>query len=358
MRDSNMEQSIADPCVFIEKKRPKGVPQNARPLVIWVHVDDIRSFCDYEEQMVNFLLRINKYIQLDAVNPKNVLGCKVTNNNGAVEFSMQKYVDKIAERYGADHKSRKARIPIDVKYNNIRDRDNRLLVGTERREYQSVAASLLHASTTARPDIAFATLMACRRMHAPTAGDMSIAQQVLNYLAATKEIGLQYGISEHDRNSRRLTAASDADFGNQPDSRTVTGYVFFFGGAAVHWGSHVERTVASDSTDAEILAQVSACKDAIWIRLLLKELGMPQNGPTPIDNDNQAAVAVAEQDAGEANRRTRHSAVRRAFVRQQVNDGIVAFKDVRSADMPADVFTKALPFPAFARHRASLLGSR
>ena len=84
---------------------------------------------------------------------------------------------------------------------------------------------------------------------------------------------------------------------------------------------------------------------------------MPQTEPTPIDNDNQAAVAVAEQDSGVANRRTRHSAVRRAFVRQQVENEIVTFKDVRSADMVADVLTKALPHGPFIRHRATMLGS-
>jgi hypothetical protein len=57
-----------------------------------------------------------------------------------------------------------------------------------------------------------------------------------------------------------------------------------------------------------------------------------------------------------ANDRSKHIDYRVMALRERVKDGIVRLVDCASADMLADVLTKNLPAPDFARHRSVMAG--
>ncbi|KAH9725675.1 Integrase catalytic domain-containing protein [Citrus sinensis] len=69
----------------------------------------------------------------------------------------------------------------------------------------------------------------------------------------------------------------DSDVAGDLDKRkSTTGYVFTLAGAAVSWVSKLQTVVALSTTEAEYMAATQACKEAIWIQRLLKELGHKQ----------------------------------------------------------------------------------
>jgi hypothetical protein len=77
--------------------------------------------------------------------------------------------------------------------------------------------------------------------------------------------------------------------------RSITGIIFCYGGAAVAYKSKLQTTVATSSTKSEFFAAVHAAKITKYLRSVLDELGVPCSGPTPLNEDNQAAIAMVKE---------------------------------------------------------------
>ena len=78
--------------------------------------------------------------------------------------------------------------------------------------------------------------------------------------------------------------------------RSVTGFVFCLAGGAIAYKSKLQSVVATSSTEAEFYAAVHAAKTAKYLRSVLLELGFPQDGPTLLYNDNEAAIAMINEN--------------------------------------------------------------
>jgi len=84
----------------------------------------------------------------------------------------------------------------------------------------------------------------------------------------------------------------------------------------------------------------AATQEAIWLRLLLAELGHEQTGPTLVYNDNQGCIALSRNPVYHA--RTKHIGIKHHFVREKVADGTIDPVYLSTHDMTADVLTKSL----------------
>lgn len=79
----------------------------------------------------------------------------------------------------------------------------------------------------------------------------------------------------------------DAAHANDLQKRcSTTGYVFTYTGGAIAYRSVVQTVTAQSSTEAEYIAVVAAAKAAKYLRILLEELGLPQDGCTILYEDN------------------------------------------------------------------------
>jgi len=135
---------------------------------------------------------------------------------------------------------------------------------------------------------------------------------------------------------------SDADWGGcQHDRRSYTGYVFLMCGAAISWRSLKQRTVALSSTEAEYMALSETTKEAIYLKTTLSELGFNELTDINIFCDNRGAISLAENPV--MHTRTKHIDIRHHFVRQAIKEKKLRLEHVPTADMTADIFTKALP---------------
>ncbi|OWZ23334.1 LOW QUALITY PROTEIN: polyprotein [Phytophthora megakarya] len=74
----------------------------------------------------------------------------------------------------------------------------------------------------------------------------------------------------------------------------MSGIILMMCGAHVVWRSTFQKTVALSSTDAEYMALSECVKEVVWIRLLIKDMGASQSGPTMIYEDNQGAKTLAK----------------------------------------------------------------
>ena len=89
------------------------------------------------------------------------------------------------------------------------------------------------------------------------------------------------------------------------------------------------------------MALVQATKESIWLQRLLKELGRKAENVKQILEDNQGAIALANNPTYHA--RTKHIDIQYHFIRECMETGDIELEYCPTADMVADALTKALP---------------
>ena len=90
--------------------------------------------------------------------------------------------------------------------------------------------------------------------------------------------------------------------------------------AATSWKSRKQTCVALSTAEAEYVALAGATQEATWMRQLLKDLYHEQMEPTVIREDNQAAIAIAQQPHSHS--KMKHIDIR-YFVREKVQDNTI-----------------------------------
>ena len=94
-------------------------------------------------------------------------------------------------------------------------------------------------------------------------------------------------------------------------------------------------------------------KELLHIQNTMSEF-LPVGLPMPLEVDNKGAGYMAENDIN--NKRTKHIDIRYHFIRNHIADKTVELFYIETSNNITDIFTKALPVPAFVRFAKRLLG--
>ncbi|KAE8697001.1 hypothetical protein F3Y22_tig00110637pilonHSYRG00668 [Hibiscus syriacus] len=189
-----------------------------------------------------------------------------------------------------------------------------------------------------------------RYMESPATTHFKAAKRILRYLKGTIDFGLFYSVS----NDYKLVGYSDSDWGGDIDNRrSTTGFVFFMGDVAFTWMSKKQLIVTLSTCEAEYVAATSCVCHAIWLRNLLKEIGLIQEEPTKVCVDNKSAIALSKNPV--FHDRSKHIDIRYHYIRECVARNDVEVEYVKSQDQVADSFTKPLKSEDLIRLR-NLLG--
>ncbi|GJR11302.1 retrovirus-related pol polyprotein from transposon TNT 1-94 [Tanacetum coccineum] len=117
-------------------------------------------------------------------------------------------------------------------------------------------------------------------------------KRILRYIKGTSDVALCYGES-----GLTVKGYVDSDYAGDLDgSKSTTGYVFTLSGGIVSWVSKLQSVVAMSTTEAEYVAAAQASKEAVWLKMLLEELGHEQEKIT-LFCDNQSALYLARNPA-------------------------------------------------------------
>ena len=95
--------------------------------------------------------------------------------------------------------------------------------------------------------------------------------------------------------------------------------------------------------EAEFIAASQAGRDLLGLKELFSELNMEVMKPMPMWMDNQAAIKHLETEMSTSS--AKHVDIRFKFICHYAQAKIVQPRFVKSADMIADLLTKALPAP-------------
>ena len=215
--------------------------------------------------------------------------------------------------------------------------DEVVLQEAEQTGYRSGVGKVMYAMTSTRPDIAFAVSRLTRHFQTPTKGAQEGLGRLLSYLRDTTSLGPKYEGSNWEP-----VGYVDASFAPQEDGRrSQTGWVVLMCGAPVSWSSKRQGHVTTSTAEAEYVALCEMTKEIVWMRGLLLELGFAVKEPTVINEDNQAAVALAKNPVH--HQRSKHIDVAYHFTRERVERGEVEVRYCPTERMLADGLTKALP---------------
>ena len=137
--------------------------------------------------------------------------------------------------------------------------------------YASAVGSLMYAMVCTRPDIAHAVGVVSRFLSNPGKEHWAAVMWIFRYLRGTSRVCLCFG------GKAMLDGYTDADMVGDVDSKKSTSrYMITFVGVAVSWQYRLQKCVVLSTMEAEYIAVTEACKEVLWLKKFLQELGIKQ----------------------------------------------------------------------------------
>jgi hypothetical protein len=194
--------------------------------------------------------------------------------------------------------------------------------------YRTSIGELIYALVIARPDISLSTTKLSQYNSNPALVHYQAVKAVFAFLNNTKHDGLIFWrkhprldlpdaplptpySSAHNALNPLPTiphfplAFSDSDWGSDfSHRRSISGMIIIMSGAAVIYKTRYQRAVALSSTEAEFVSAADTGKQLLYVRSILKDLGIDSAGPSDLMVDNTGAVFMIKAQA--PTKRTRH----------------------------------------------------
>ena len=127
-------------------------------------------------------------------------------------------------------------------------------------------------------------------MSPPAKTHMEAAKHLLRYLARVTDFSITY-----NQGSFRLSAFSDANWGNSPDNgRSTLSYIMTLANAPIIFKAGLQGLTAQSTMEAELVAAALTFKEAVFCSNMKLELGFDETfGSVPLNIDNTSALHVA-----------------------------------------------------------------
>jgi len=209
--------------------------------------------------------------------------------------------------------------------------------------YREAVGSLMYLMVGTRPDLAFAIGTLSQFVSCYGKEHCAAIKRVLRYVKGSMDKGLVF----EKNSSCVLQGFSDPDWaGDHETRRSTTDFTFIFGGAAVSWGSKLQKTVALSTMEAENMALCEASKEAVWLNKLVQSVATQwlqtaiSGGPINIKVDNSGCIDFSKNPV--EHKRTKHIDIRYNFVREAITTDKVTLEHCATDDVVADPMTKKL----------------
>ena len=162
---------------------------------------------------------------------------------------------------------------------------------------QRVCGKLLFLGRAVDPTLLCPVSAIASQSAHPTEDTLKQTEQLLDYISTQDDAVLTYHASD-----MKLAVHSDASYLSEPNARSRAGGHFFLSNGAdipsnngaILNIAHIIKHVMSSATEAELAALYIMAREAVYIRIILEEMGHPQP-PTPVQTDNSMADGVVNR---------------------------------------------------------------
>jgi hypothetical protein len=351
LKRMNFAPTISDPCLY---QRVSG----GKLHLILVYVDDILIASESEEYIEILKEQIKKEYDITDLGPlDNFLNAKIRQYKHKITMSQTHYCKEVLEtfKYLVKGKTSKTPLPADVLEQLAAGVDLTEDESVREYPYRQVIGALLYMSMYTKPEIAYAVGVLSRFNDKKTEASCKMLTHLLRYLNGHPECEIEFNGSRLD-----MHGFSDADWGSDLITRrSTTGYIVFAAGGPISWQSKLQTTVATSSLESEYMALYSGIQELVWLRGVLREIGLSEVKPTPFMIDSKSALDLAGNPV--FHKRSKHIDIKYHWLREHAGEGgfnTVTLYHCGTLKMSADIFTKSLCSNLFFSHAKSITGKR
>jgi hypothetical protein len=248
---------------------------------------------------------------------------------------MDRYANEIVEIAKSSAGSARTPAVSDLFFIDERSED---LSNDDKTYFHSMVAKILYLAKRTRPDLLTTVSFLASRVKSPTREDLNKLNRLTRFISRTLEYHIKLSMEPNT-----LKAYIDAShFVHNLDGTSQSGVYVTLGTGPIHVRSSKQRLVAKSSTEAELYAISDNLPSLLWLRNILLEQLMMENGTKlEIMEDNQSTIALIKRGRP-SSETTRHIALRHFFVSDKYNQNEVNLTYVKSEQQLADYFTKPL----------------
>ena len=230
--------------------------------------------------------------------------------------------------------------------------DEALLDQEQHKQHRRLVGKIQWLAYT-RPDISYGAKGQARSLQAPTQLDNKKLEHMIGYLKGTRYTrhNLRPKIQAQDKrvplniDAHTHTDANGASC--ETTRKSTTGFVLYFFGAAVHYGSRSQATIALSSAEPELCAIGAAAQERLYISNFIKEAFEVRTN-IRTHTDSSAAKSVATREG--ASKKAKRIEPRHPFTQQLVKSKIITVHKVKSEDNAADLLTKFVGRDTLNKH--------
>jgi hypothetical protein len=136
--------------------------------------------------------------------------------------------------------------------------------------------------------------------------------------------------------------------------KSITGLVFTLASGTIAYKSKLQATVAMSLTESKLIATVTTTKMAKYLHSVLAELGFPQDDPTPLYEDNLAAIAMTNENCPTPC--ACHVNIQHFVIQEWCQHQIIEMFHIPSIINASDAGTKALAWQLHTQHTHHSMG--
>ena len=249
------------------------IEDGGKMLIVCLYVDDLIYTRNNTAMFESFKKSMMAEFEMsDLGMMHHFLGIEVMQSSTGIFISQKKYVGEILDRFQMKD-CNLINTPSEFGMKLNKDNGGKKVDDTL---YKKIVGSLMYLTTT-RPDIIHVVSVISRYMECPIEIHLLAAKRIFQYLQGTKEFRLFYKNGEKSD----LFGFTDSDYvGDLDDRKNTSGYIFMMGTGVVSWSSKKKPIVTLSSTKAEFVVATACACQAIWLKKILKELHLKEDGPT------------------------------------------------------------------------------
>jgi len=347
-------RSKADPCLQFN--------WTTQGLVVWLSWVDDCMICGTPEAVKIAKKQMMEHFECEEIGEmKEYIGCKIERNKeeGWMKLTQPVLMQSYKDEFTINDDGETPRTPATPGEVLQRGEKENEVSDDDQKTYRSGVGKLLYMMKWTRPDILNAVRELSRFMSGATMAHMGAMNRAMRYCVGTPNRGLLLKPdASWDGDPHflfRVSGRSDSDYAKDPDRRrSVSGYSTFLCGAPVTMRCRMQGCVTLSVTEAEMVSATQCAQDMLFVMRVIESMGLKVSKPMILEVDNKGAIDLAHNWS--VSGRTRHDSVRQNFLRELEEEQVVSLKWIPTDDNSADLFTKNLPGPAFAKHTAVYCG--
>ena len=271
--------------------------------------------------------------QLSDSTPISFCGISIEYLRGRGLFMSQPgYLLALVNEYAESDRTYPTPLPINYASRTLSENQKQPLPGGTGK-YLRVLNSIAWMERT-RPDIAAAVSYLQTEQAEPRLIDWADVQHLLGYLRGTSNLGVLYNAT-----SIAPFEMIDCAFGvHVRDRKSHTGTIRFIcpDGPAIAWSSGKQKSVASSSTNGELISLSDKADGLLATQAKLEFLQVRVQLPMAIHQDNTSTITISYMGRPSAHARKRYIDIRYFWFKQYLDNGVLKLVYCPTAVMWAD----------------------